>query len=141
MENVPRNRERSNFTLSENARKLIEHYALTERHKSMSSFVEFLVLEYDMRSDGIKKLRELAREKEDYNAELEKVRVMEQEVLKRMEVKSATAKVLEEDKEAAIEQVLSAIRRGKTLWEMQTMVKTWAVRLNMTYEELSFAVA
>jgi len=136
-----RDKQRYNFTLSDKVDGLIDLMVTTEHFNSRSEVIEFLVLERDMMSDPVKKLRMIESESIELKEKIKQIEGKKEEVLKQMEMKQEAGKMLKEDEQNAIDTIIRAVRRGKTLFELQTMVKTWAVRLNMPYDELNYKIA
>lgn len=136
-----RNKQRNNFTLDDRSIKLIDHYTRVGCFKSKSGFIEFLVAEYDMKNDPIKKLRQIEHDINETKISIAEKEELRKLILEQMAMKKEAEKTLNADKENAIETIIRAVRRGNTLFELQNIIKTWSYRLNITYEELNFAVA
>lgn len=136
-----RDKQRYNFTLSDKVDGLIDLMVEKEGFSSRSEVIEFLVLEKDMLNDPIKKLRMLEAEGEDMKEKAEEIEKKKADVLKQMELKQEAGKILKEDEENAIDTVIRAVKRGKTMFELQAMIKTWAVRLNVPYDVLNYKIA
>lgn len=135
------NKERKNYTLGKRIVDLISHYTKVEAHKNHSQFIEYLVEKHNAENNPAVILKALERDKESVEDQLKNIDKKRKEVIKKMQMKKEADEVLREDKERAIDTIIKSVRRGKTLFELQNYIKTWCFRLNMSYEELSFAVA